>query len=69
MTFRFENEPWKIAEKLYELTKDMDFADYEETKEKEIAELENAMYQLKAMAENEYNQDYWRTLWNCLKRI
>jgi hypothetical protein len=32
-------------------------------------ELKEAVYQLKAMAENKYNSDYWRVLWNALQNM
>ena len=59
----------EIAERIIELSKDMDFADYEETEEEERKELENALYNIKTIAENEYNKDYWRTLYNALQKI
>ena len=59
----------EIAARLYELCEDMDFMDYEDTKEQTINELTEALYQLKAMAQNEYNADYWRTLWNALQML
>ena len=31
------------------------------------SDLENALYNLKSMAENKYNSDYWRVLWNVLQ--
>lgn len=59
----------EITERIIELSKDMDFADYEETEEEERKELENALYNIKTIAENEYNKDYWRTLYNALQKI
>lgn len=47
-----------IVEKLQEQTNNSD----EEIKE----ELTEALYQLKAMAQNEYNRDCWRILYNIL---
>ena len=67
--YEIEKYPDEIAEILYNLNEDMDAQDYEEEKEKEIAELEEALYQLQAMAQNEYNKDYWRTLWNALQNL
>ena len=32
-------------------------------------DLENALYQLKAIAENKYNADYWRTFYKKLQNI
>lgn len=59
----------EIAERIIELSKDMDFADYEETEEEERKELESALYNIKTIAENEYNNKYWRTLYNALQKI
>ncbi len=67
--YEIEKYPDEIAKILYNLSEDMDAQDYEEEKEKEIAELEEALYQLRAMAQNEYNKDYWRTLWNALQNL
>lgn len=64
-----DKSPLEIAERLYELTKDMDYMNYEETKEQDIAELENALYWLKAAAQNDMNKDYFRYLYNILQRI
>lgn len=59
----------EVAERLYNLCEDMDYMDYEDTKEQTIRELSEAIYQLKAMAQNEYNANYWRILWNVLQII
>lgn len=59
----------EITERIIELSKDMDFADYEETEEEERKQLQDALYNIKAIAQNELNKDYWRTLWNALQRI
>lgn len=59
----------EIANILYNKNLDMDGLDYIENKEQEITQLENALYQVKAYAENEYNQDYWRTFWNALQTL
>lgn len=41
-----------------------------EIKDEEIKEeLTEAIYQLKAIAENPYNSDYWRILYNVLLKI
>ena len=34
-----------------------------------MKEVEEALYQLQAVAENEYNADYYRTFWNILQKI
>ena len=34
-----------------------------------LKEVEEALYQLQAVAENEYNADYYRTFWNVLQKI
>ena len=64
-----EKDEQEIANRLYELAKDMDYMDYEDEKEQVIAELENAIYFLKATAQNQYNKNYFRVLYNILQRI
>ena len=59
----------ELANKLYEMAKDMDYMDYEEEKEEEIADIQNALYYLKAVAQNPYNSRYFRTFWNLLQMI
>ena len=59
----------EITDTLYELSKDMDYMDYEEEKEQVKSDIENALYYLKAIVQNEYNADYFRTFWNILQRI
>jgi len=53
-----------IASKLYELSQDMDFADYEEQKDLEIANIANAL-------ENLYNSNRTEDidLFECIERI
>ena len=34
-----------------------------------VKETEYALYQIKTMAENPYNNEYWRTLWKVLQNI
>lgn len=67
--FEVEKYPQEIAEALYEQAKDMDYMDYEDEKELVLADLENALYDLKAICENEHNKDYFRTLYRILERI
>ena len=57
--------PVEIAESL--LRSSMDLTD-EEFKSLRSA-LEDALYQLMAMAQNEYNHDFWRILWNVLQNL
>ena len=59
----------EVAHNLYESMKDMDYMDYEDTKEETINQIIDVLYHLKTVAQNEYNQDYFRTLWNCLQQI
>lgn len=59
----------EVANRIYELCEDMDYMDYEDTKEQDIGDLSEAINQIKAMAQNEYNADYWRILWNALQII
>jgi hypothetical protein len=66
---KFEKYPEEIAKTLYDLSADMDAQDYEEQKEEELKDLTNALYDLKAICENEHNQNYWRTLWKALEML
>jgi len=59
----------EVANRIYDLCGDMDYIDYQDTKEQDIRDLSEAIYQLKAMAQNEYNANYWRTLWNALQML
>lgn len=67
--FKIEKYPQEIAKQLYELSKDMDYMDYEDEKEKVIAELEKALYHLKTVCENEHNKEYFRILYRILEKI
>lgn len=69
MEYLQEKSPQEIAQRIYELSKDMDFLDYEEEKEKELKELEDCIYYLKACAQNQYNAEYFRTFYNALQNI
>lgn len=51
-----------ITENLFDSCLDMDFNDYTDTAEHDKAQLEDALYYVKACAENPYNKDYFRTL-------
>lgn len=64
-----EKSPQEIAERLYELAEDMDYMDYEDEEKQVKADIENALYYLKAIAQNKYNADYFRTFWNILQDI
>lgn len=65
-----ENKSIKeLSEQLYNLAKEMDSLDYEETKEKELEDIENFLYHLKTIAKNKYNKEYFRTFWNLLQSI
>jgi hypothetical protein len=57
----------EVATILYNNAMDMDYMDYEDTKEEDLNDLQEALYYLKACAQNEYNSDYFRTLWNILQ--
>ena len=59
----------EIAGRLIEFSKDMDFADYAENEEQIKNDLINSLCQLRTMAQNEYNSNYWRTLYEVLQRI
>lgn len=59
----------EMAQKIYNYNCDMDFQDYEETKEKEIEEIENTLYFLKTIALNEYNKNNYKTFIIALKNL
>lgn len=67
--FIIEKYPEEIAQNLYENIKDMDFMDYEEHKTELVADLENAIYYLKTLCENDYNSEYFRTFYKVLECI
>jgi len=59
-----------IAKNMYNDAFDMDMIGEDpEILEAWKKDLDEAIYQLKAMAENPYNNDYWRTLVETLNRI
>ena len=57
----------ELATALYNLACDLDAADYSETAETEINELENALYNLKVSALSGHNSENI-TLFSCLAR-
>ena len=62
-------DTFEIARNIYNKCCDMDFRDYEENKEQEISEIENALYFLKTVAQNKYNKDYFETFLIALATI
>lgn len=64
-----QKDTMEIANKLYELVKDMDFMDYEDEKEQILNEIEQGVYYMKTIASNEHNADYFRTFYNILQAI
>jgi len=62
-------DPETIAQALYKMACDLDFSDYEENREKDISDLIDCLYQIKAIAQNPHNNDYYRTFLLCLERI
>jgi len=63
------NDTPATARALYQLSIDMDYADYGDDLNDTLNDLECALYQLKAICQNEYNSDYYRTLARCLDLI
>jgi hypothetical protein len=57
------------AKALYQHSIDMDYADYEEQQNDTLTDLQEALWQIKAIAQNEYNNDFWRTFARCLDLI
>ena len=64
-----QKDTMEIANKLYELAKDMDYMDYEDEKEQILNEIEQGVYYIKTIAGNEHNADYFRTFYNILQAI
>lgn len=54
-------DPETVCEKLLDMVQDMDYYDYNETLEQEKDEIINALYYLKAFAENPYNDTMFKT--------
>lgn len=63
------NDIEATAKALYQHSIDMDYADYQEFLESDLNDLQEALWQIKAIAENEYNNDFWRTFARCLDLI
>lgn len=53
-------DPEMICEKLLEMAQDMDSYDYDETLEQEKDEITNALYYLRSLAENPYNDTMFK---------
>lgn len=58
-----------IAELFIELghPNELHNAEFWEEHSQELKDIETALYNLKAICENEHNSDYYRTLWNVLQ--
>lgn len=54
-------DPETVCEKLLEMVEDMDSHDYDETLEQEKDEIIDALYYLRACAENPYNKTMFKT--------
>lgn len=57
------------AKALYQHSIDMDYADYQEFLESDLTDLQEALRQIQAIAQNEKNFDFWRTFARCLDLI
>lgn len=57
---------YEIAQKLYSMASDMDAADYEETKNETIEDLEEVLITLKCIA---YTRNHYKTFLQCLETI
>lgn len=62
-------DTYEIATVLYNLAKDMDYMDYEEVEDGTIKQIEICLYDLKCIAQNSYNSDYFRVFLECLEAI
>ena len=54
-------DPETVCEKLLEMVQDMDSHDYDETLEQEKDKIIDALYYLRAFAENPYNDTMFKT--------
>lgn len=61
--------PKEIAEKLYELNCDMDFRDYEDTKENDINNLTKAISYINNYANNNCSPACWESLYKTLEGL
>ena len=57
------------AKVLYQLSIDMDYADYSENLQDTLADIEECLYHLRTICENNLNSDYFRTFARCLELI
>ena len=57
------------AKALYQLSIDMDYADYSENLQDTLADIEECLHHLRAICENDHNPDYFRTFARCLELI
>lgn len=67
--FGVNEYPQEIAEALYCKVVDMDYSDHVESINEEISQLTEAIYDIMVIAQNEYNRDYWRTLYRALEKL
>lgn len=56
--FEVEKYPQEIAEALYEQAKDMDYMDYEDTKEEDIAQITRALNKLESSRDEDLKALY-----------
>ena len=61
----FNKYPDEIAEQLYKLA----YGENAEVDQQIMKDLENCLYDLKAVCENEYNFDFFRTMYRTLEQI
>ena len=61
---KFNELSWIDIDDIAKALKELSFAPTEST-----GALIDVIYQLKAMAQNPYNNDYWRVLYNILEKI
>lgn len=63
------NDTMQSAKALYQLSIDLDFADYSEQLENILNDLENALYYINTLAKNPFNSEYFRTFARCIELI
>lgn len=63
------NDIQTTAKALYQLSIDMDYADYSESIQNDLSDIESALCFIKAFSDNPLSVDYFRTFARCLDLI
>ena len=66
---RYLQDTETTAKVLYQLSMDMDYSDYSENLQDTLTDIEECLYHLRTICENDLNFDYFRTFARCLDLI